>query len=215
MLFRTPALRRCSAVEGGPGGQAPLSLFSFIFLFLPFPPFLSPFPFHLGPDPAGEPPFASRQGGAPVIPAGLPRPSPLTLGSATCRPASVAAQPPPTPAGCRADRSRPAVRPGHRAGCRQLQPVLDQGVLTRILANLEQLRHAVFPVARGKNKAGARAPQFSVCLAVLRRCGFNIAQDVALRVCNDRSFYMNECNSEGQPKREKELGQVSRIRLNL
>jgi hypothetical protein len=50
---------------------------------------------------------------------------------------------------------------------------------------------------------------------VLRRCGFNIAQDVALRVCNDRSFYMNECNSEGQPKREKELGQVSRIRLNL
>jgi hypothetical protein len=23
---------------------------------------------------------------------------------------------------------------------------------------------------------------------VLRRCGFNIAQDVALRVCNDRSF---------------------------
>nr|WP_252593113.1 hypothetical protein [Aeromonas caviae]USP61151.1 hypothetical protein J6625_14360 [Aeromonas caviae] len=68
MLFRTPALRRCSAVEGGPGLQAAsLSLLSFAFLFLPFLPFLSPFPFHLGPDPAGEPPLASRQGDALVI----------------------------------------------------------------------------------------------------------------------------------------------------
>ncbi len=217
MLFRTPALRRCSAFGLAQGYRQPLFLCSLLpscfFLSLPFFRLflfiwalirLASRLWHPGRGRSCHPCRFTQ-----AITASL------TLGSATCRPASVAAQPPPAPAGCRADRSRPAVRPGHRAGCRQLQPVLDQGVLTRILANLEQLRHAVFPVARGKNKAGARAPQFSVCLAVLRRCGFNIAQDVALRVCNDRSFYMNECNSEGQPKREKELGQVSRIRLNL
>ncbi|MGN5209049.1 hypothetical protein ACTG1M_14235 [Aeromonas sp. 107A] len=92
-----------------------------------------------------------------------------------------------------------------------------EGDLARILANLEQLRHAVFPAAIGESETGAAVPHNfpSVCLVGLGRCGSNIAQDVASLVYNARSFYLNEFNSEEQRKREKEFGPVSWIRRNL
>ncbi|HHQ4465335.1 TPA: hypothetical protein ACSP8J_002955 [Aeromonas veronii] len=92
-----------------------------------------------------------------------------------------------------------------------------EGDLARILANLEQLRHAVFPAAIGDSETGATVPHNfpSVCLVGLGRCGSNIAQDVASLVYNARSFYLNEFNSEEQRKREKEFGPVSWIRRNL
>lgn len=73
----------------------------------------------------------------------------------------------------------------------------------RILDNLDGLRDLVFPRNQhieddDQLRLEQRFP--SVCLIGLGRCGSNIALDVAERVCNARTFFLNEFNNEDRLK---------------
>ena len=109
-------------------------------------------------------------------------------------------------------RSRPARRTSAEPYMYFTERDLDQ-----ILANLDHLRHSVFPNVFSERDAEEGKQQYfpSVCLIGLGRCGSNIALDVAALVHSARTYYLRELDHAEKRSRDKEVGPVRWIKKGL
>ncbi|WP_026970285.1 hypothetical protein [Aliagarivorans marinus] len=86
--------------------------------------------------------------------------------------------------------------------------------LDKILSNLDQVRHNIFPDLTEEQKLVDQSFP-SVCLIGLGRCGSNIALEVATLVYNSRVHYLNEIEYQEKLAEESEIKPLRWIRNHL